>query len=68
MGWTVTGTPQKCSDCALAKLHKKNIPKEAEKSQTKSERTCMDNSSIKAVNQGGKKFWALAIDKHTKML
>ena len=64
----VTREAQKCSDCALAKSRKKNIPKEAKKFQVIGECVCMNISSIKVVSQGGKKFWALKIDKHSKML
>ena len=50
MGWTVTRAAEKCSDCALAKSRKKNIPKEAKKSQTMGKQICMDILSIKAVS------------------
>jgi hypothetical protein len=68
LGLELTGSAEKCPDCATAKMRKKNIPKENEnRSLTPGERLYIDTSSVKSKSYGGNKFWSLAVDEATGM-
>ena len=68
LGLELTGSLEKCPDCATAKMRQKNIPKENEnRSLTPGERLYIDTSSVKSKSYGGNKFWSLVVDEATGM-
>jgi len=60
LGIAVRGTFEKCENCAISKIQRKNIPKSSiNKSKDKGGRVYMDISSIQTTSYGGSKFWTL---------
>ena len=66
-GVQITGVVMKCLSCSLEKIRQKNIPKKNEKTVTKpGDRMYLDISSIKDESFGGRKHWAMLVDKAIK--
>ena len=61
---TLTGKLEECSDCILAMMRRKNIPKLSEnKSNIIGERLCIDVSYIKKDSMGNNKYWLIIEDQ-----
>ena len=66
-GVNVTGVVTKCLSCPLEKIRQKNIPEKNEStSKNPGERMYLDMSSIKDESLGGRRHWAMLVDKATR--
>ncbi|MGL4341755.1 MAG: reverse transcriptase domain-containing protein, partial [Lactococcus lactis] len=65
-GIVLTGTFNKCYECAISKTRQKNVSKESDsRSKVAGERLFVDISSVKAESYGGSKFWILVVDDYS---
>jgi hypothetical protein len=65
-GIKLTGTFQKCENCAMAKIRTMPVKKSTETKATKfGERLYIDISPIKAKSYGGSNVWLLIVDDYT---
>jgi len=65
-GWKVTGKPEACESCELAKARQKNLNKDpVERCKNKGERLFLDLSSTEYESYGKSKFWLLVVDDAT---
>jgi hypothetical protein len=68
IGIKLTGKLDKCPDCVLAKIKKKNLNKISDNiSKTPGERLLLDISFIKQISLGKRNIWILIEDQCTKM-
>ena len=64
----LTGDIEECHSCAMAKARKNKISKHNHnKSQTPGERIYVDIIYSNTTSFGGYKYWALIVDKKTKL-
>jgi len=65
-GWKLTGRPEDCESCELAKARQKNLSKEkVDRCENKGERLFLDISSTEYTSYGKSKFWLLVMDDAT---
>jgi len=65
-GWKLSGKPEDCKSCELAKARQKNLSKEkVDRCENKGERLFLDISSTEYVSYGKSKFWLLVMDDAT---
>jgi hypothetical protein len=61
----LNGEFKTCERCAFSKARQKNVKKDWKGgSQAPGQRLYLDISSVKDLNYGGSKFWALLVDKY----
>ena len=67
LGIQLTGKMDKCQNCAIEKIRKKNIPQEASDNKTEpGERIYLDILPMKTKSLGGNKYWVLIVDEATR--
>lgn len=66
-GWTLMGKLAPCESCAIGKGKQKAVPKETgTRAEKPGERLFIDISSVNHASSGGKKYWVMVVDDHSR--